>query len=161
MNLYEIRKKIEIEDFFTDGIISTHLISDDEQEENNVKKIGRLLASQIKNKEQVYDRRQRRNVLKDVVISKELKNNQIRKFYDSFLRIFNSKGLIDKEKKVQLLMLKSNAEYSSNRLGTKSFEIFLNNRINIVLKKEGKEFEKYMEALKLHFEALVGYFPKK
>lgn len=94
----------------------------------------------------------------DLKQNSKLNSNQLRKFYDSFLRIFNSK-LSDDEKKVQLLMLKANSEYAAGRLKTKSFADFLNDRINLVLKQE-QDFKKYLDALKIHFEALVAYFPK-
>lgn len=143
--------EIIITDFFdSNGQLLTPLISDDG--DNNLKELIFLLTEQVK----IPDRRNPRKMNK---INDSLKGNQLRKFYDSFNRVFNSK-IDEGQKKVQLLMLKSNGEYSANRLKIKRFEIFLSNRINIVLKKSGKDFEKYMEALKLHFEALVGYFPK-
>jgi len=143
--------EIVITDFFDNtGKLLIPLISDTGNK--NLKQLISLLIEQVKIKD-------RRNPTKTIKINETLKGNQLRKFYDSFNHIYNSK-IEEQQKKVQLLMLKSNAEYSANRLTIKRFGIFLKNRINIVLKKEGAEFEKYMEALKLHFEALVGYFPK-
>ena len=144
--------EIIISDFFdSDGHILTPLISDEGS--NNLKDLILLLSKQVK----IPNKRDSR---KNIKINESLKGNQLRKFYDSFNRIYNSK-IDENQKKVQLLMLKSNGEYSANRLKIKRFEIFLSNRINIVLKKNADEFVKYMDALKLHFEALVGYFPKK
>jgi len=91
--------------------------------------------------------------------NKILNINQLRKFYDSFLKIYNTK-VGEKEKKIQLLMLKANAEYSAKRLNTNHFRDFLKNRINIVIAQEGPAFDKYLRAFKLHFEALVAYYPK-
>jgi len=143
--------EIVITDFFDNsGKLLIPLISDTGNK--NLKQLISLLIEQVKIKD-------KRNPPKTKKINETLKGNQLRKFYDSFNRIYNSR-IEEQQKKVQLLMLKSNAEYSANRLTNKRFGIFLKNRINIVLKKEGTEFEKYMEALKLHFEALVGYFPK-
>jgi len=142
--------KIVISDFFDDkGNLLISLISDNGN--NNLEKLIKLLTEKVE-EQNSYNKKKRK-------INEPLKSNQLRKFYDSFNRIYNSK-IEEQQKKVQLLMLKSNAEYSANRLTNKRFGIFLKNRINIVLKKKEKEFEKYMEALKLHFEALVGYFPK-
>ncbi len=99
------------------------------------------------------------------VIAKNLKDNsrlninQLRKFYDSFVRIFNSSVNVD-TKKVRLLMLKANVEYSAGRLKIIEFANFFKNRINTVI-SQNEEFDKYMNALKLHLEALVAYFPKR
>lgn len=91
--------------------------------------------------------------------NKPLNINQLRKFYDSFLRIFNAKTEVA-NKKVQLLMLKANAEYSANRLGNYYFNYFLQQRIDVVIKQPEEKFNDNLRALKLHLEALVGYFPK-
>jgi CRISPR type III-A-associated protein Csm2 len=88
----------------------------------------------------------------------KLNINQLRKFYDSFVRIYDSTA-DDKTKKVQLLMLKANVEYSAGRLKIHEFADFFKDRINTVLKQEEK-FTEYMRAMKMHFEALVAYFPK-
>lgn len=133
-------EKIVIKDFFdSQGNLKPELISD--FGENNLKELIEVLRESIKK------------------VNETLRGTQLRKFYDSFLRIYYSK-VDENEKKVQLLMLKSQAEYSSNRLKIPRFRIFLDNRITIVLKKSGDDFRKYLDALKLHFEALVGYFPK-
>lgn len=133
-------EKIVINDFFDNhGNLKPELISD--FGENNLKELIEVLRESIRK------------------VNETLRGTQLRKFYDSFLRIYYSK-IDENEKKVQLLMLKSQAEYSSNRLKIPRFGIFLDNRISIVLKKNGEDFKKYLDALKLHFEALVGYFPK-
>lgn len=91
--------------------------------------------------------------------NEKLNINQLRKFYDTFLKIYNTK-VDEKEKKIQLIMLKANAEYSAKRLHTNRFKEFLSNRINIVVSKTGEEFTNNLKAFKLHFEALVAYYPK-
>ncbi len=121
-------------EFFIDGKLNKALINDEGT--NNVAAIAKFLKERSK-----------------------LNINQLRKFYDSFVRIHNS--TVDSEtKKVQLLMLKANVEYSANRLKIQEFSNFFKNRINIVL-KQTEDFQKYMNALKMHFEALVAYFPKR
>ncbi len=140
-------EQIEIDDFFENNQIKYNLINN--VGVKNISDLIELLIAKVDDK----------NRGKSIKLNDGIKINQVRKFYDNFVRIFNAK-VSENEKKIQLLMLKSNAEYSANRLKTKRFEIFLSNRINIVIKKNGKEFEKYLEAFKLHFEALVGYFPK-
>ncbi len=149
MNELLKENEIVITDFFDEkGNLLQTLISD--VGSNNLKDLISLLTQPVKTQN-------KRN--RPIKINEPLKSNQLRKFYDSFVKIYNSK-IDEDQKKIMLLMLKSNAEYSANRLTIKRFGIFLNNRINIVIKKHGEEFEKYMNALKLHFEALVGYFPK-
>lgn len=91
--------------------------------------------------------------------NEKLNINQLRKFYDTFLKIYNTK-VDEKEKKIQLIMLKANAEYSAKRLHINRFKEFLANRINLVVSQNGEAFEKYLKAFKLHFEALVAYYPK-
>ncbi|MBV6512013.1 MAG: hypothetical protein FMNOHCHN_01502 [Ignavibacteriaceae bacterium] len=88
-----------------------------------------------------------------------LNASQLRKFYDSFLRIENSK-LEPPEKKVQLLMLKANAQYAGQRLKTRLFNLFLDDRIKLVLQADDDSFKKTLYAFRLHFQALVAYFPK-
>jgi CRISPR type III-A-associated protein Csm2 len=140
--------KITIQDFFENGNLKSTLIND--YGEANIKDVIQLLRENISDPKDKSGKKK---------LNKELNINQLRKFYDDFLRIYHSK-IQENEMKIQLLMLKSNAEYSSNRLTTKRFEIFLSNRVNIVVKKSGDEFKKYLNAFKLNFEALVGYFPK-
>ncbi|MBU2444242.1 MAG: type III-A CRISPR-associated protein Csm2 [Bacteroidetes bacterium] len=91
--------------------------------------------------------------------NKKLNINQLRKFYDTFLKIYNNKS-DEKEKKIQLLMLKANAEYSAKRLHTNRFKEFLANKIDLVISKNDTDFIKNLKALKLHLEALVAYYPK-
>ncbi|NUN09543.1 MAG: type III-A CRISPR-associated protein Csm2 [Ignavibacteriaceae bacterium] len=85
--------------------------------------------------------------------------NQLRKFYDSFLKVVNNNAE-EKEKKIQLLMIKANAEYAAKRLRTNRFKDFLSNRIDLVVKQNDTNFQNNLRALKLHFEALVAYYPK-
>lgn len=120
--------------FFIDGKLNPSLI--DDSGNDNVA----LLAMNLKN-------------------NSKLNSNQLRKYYDSFVRIYNSNLTMD-EKKVQLLVLKANVEYAAGRLKIFEFANFIKDRVNIVLKREN-DFNEYMDALKLHFEALVAYFPKK
>ncbi len=91
--------------------------------------------------------------------NEKLNINQLRKFYDTFLKVYNTRSE-EKVKKIQLLMLKANAEYSAKRLNTNRFKEFLANRINLVVSKTGVDFIKNLNAFKLHFEALVAYYPK-
>ena len=121
--------------FYIEGKINPALIND--QGQNNVS----VLANQLKEGKS------------------RLNSNQLRKFYDSFLRIYNSK-VDDEAKKVQLLVMKANVEYSAGRLKIFEFADFIKNRVNTVIKRN-EDFNKYLEAFKLHFEALVAYFPKK
>ncbi len=120
--------------FFVDGKINRALINDEGK--NNVADIAILFKEKRK-----------------------LNINQLRKFYDSFLRIYNSK-VDDDAKKVQLLVMKANVEYSAGRLKIFEFADFIKDRVNTVI-KQNEDFNKYLEAFKLHFEALVAYFPKK
>lgn len=138
--------EIEISSFLDSGNqIKAELISD--QGSGNIKEIIAFLQEPA-------------HFVKKNKKDKELKINQLRKFYDSFLRIYQCKEN-ETVKKVQLLMLKANAEYSANRIGITRFRRFLGNRIDIVLKKNGTAFEENLKAFKLHFEALVAYYPKE
>jgi len=121
--------------FYVDGKINPSLINDTGI--NNVAEIAAYFKNNPKSR---------------------LNSNQLRKFYDSFLRIYNSR-VNDDAKKVQLLMMKANVEYAANRLKIFEFADFIKNRVNIVI-QEKENFDNYMNAFKLHFEALVAYFPK-
>ncbi|MBN2572354.1 MAG: type III-A CRISPR-associated protein Csm2 [Ignavibacteriales bacterium] len=134
---------ISISSFFDEkGQLLTHLITD--AGPGNIKEIIEYLREQIKDKN---NRNEKLNI------------NQLRKFYDTFLKLYNTKAE-EKEKKIQLLMLKANAEYSAKRLNTHRFKEFLSDRINLIVSKSGEEFIKNLNAFKLHFEALVAYYPK-
>ncbi|MDY0082876.1 MAG: type III-A CRISPR-associated protein Csm2 [Ignavibacteriaceae bacterium] len=136
-------KSIVISTFFDkEGQLLPLLITD--EGDGNIKELIENLREQIKDKN---NRNEKLNI------------NQLRKFYDTFLKVYNTKSE-EKEKKVQLLMLKANAEYSAKRLNTNRFKEFLANRINLVVSKSGEEFNKNLNALKLHFEALDAYYPK-
>lgn len=136
-------QSITITSFFDkNGQLLTPLITDEGT--GNIRELIEYLREQIK------DRTNR---------NEKLNINQLRKFYDTFLKIYNTKSE-EKEKKIQLLMLKANAEYSAKRLNTNRFKEFLANRINLVISKSGEDFNKNLKALKLHFEALVAYYPK-
>ncbi len=149
------KDQILIKDFFDDNQIKKELISDIGT--NNVKDLGKILNE---NFEVLTDEVDKKGKKKKIKFNAQLTNNQIRKYYDSFLKIYYSK--VDPDvKKIQLLMLKANSEYSAERNGTYRFGMFLNNRLSIVISKSKEEFEKYLEAFKLHFEALVGYYPRK
>jgi len=121
--------------FYLEGKINPALIND--QGQNNVS----VLANQLKEGKS------------------RLNSNQLRKFYDSFLRIYNSK-VDDEAKKVQLMVMKANVEYAAGRLKIYEFADFIKDRVNTVIRRND-DFNKYLEAFKLHFEALVAYFPKK
>ncbi len=134
---------LEIKTFFdSNGNLLPQLISDNGS--GNVKEIIDYI------REEIRDRNNR---------NEKLNINQLRKFYDTFLKIYNTK-VDEKEKKIQLIMLKANAEYSAKRLHTNRFKEFLSNRINLVVTQNGENFNKYLKAFKLHFEALVAYYPK-
>jgi len=136
-------KSLTINTFFDNqGNILPQLISD--EGEGNIKELIDYLREQKRDKDY---RNEKLNI------------NQLRKFYDTFLKIYNTK-VDEKEKKIQLIMLKANAEYSAKRLYTNRFKEFLTNRINLVVSQEGENFNKYLKAFKLHFEALVAYYPK-
>lgn len=149
------KNQILIKDFFDGNQIKKELISDIGN--NNVKELGKILSENFELETNEYYKKGKKKKIK---VNAQLTNNQIRKYYDSFLKIYYSK--VDPDvKKIQLLMLKANSEYSAERNGTYRFGIFLNNRLSIVISKPNEEFEKYLDAFKLHFEALVGYYPRK
>lgn len=122
------------------GNVLKNLVSD--LGDNNVKSLAELLSSKTVDKSR-----------------KPIEKNQLRKFYDSFLKIYNNRSS-DDSKKIQLLMLKAQAEYSEKRLYISDFKDFFSNRVELVVRSEGDSFRNNLNALKLHFEALVGYFPK-
>ena len=145
---------INIDSFFDkEGNLKKELIND--IGDRNVKQLGELLTQKLI--DTFIDRRTKKQ--KEKKVNLELNINQLRKYYDSFLRIYNSKVTED-EKKIQLLMLKGNVEYSVGRLTIKRFGIFMENRINLIVKETGQDFERTLQAFKLHFEALVGYYPR-
>lgn len=132
---------IKINSFFDDnGKILKNLISDEGTE--NVRTLAVKLSERGNNND-----------------IKPIEKNQLRKFYDNFLKIYHSQTS-DEAKKVQLLMLKAQAEYAERRLKIRDFKEYISNRISLVVKQEGEHFKKNLDAFKLHFEALVGYFPK-
>lgn len=134
---------LEIKTFFdSEANLLPQLITDEGP--GNIKEIIEYLREQIKDKD---NRNEKLNI------------NQLRKFYDTFLKIYNTK-VEEKEKKIQLIMLKANAEYSAKRLNINRFKEFFSNRINLVVAQNGEMFEKFLKAFKLHFEALVAYYPK-
>jgi CRISPR type III-A-associated protein Csm2 len=122
------------------GNVLTNLVSDFGSD--NVKELAELLSRKTNDK-----------------FKMPIEKNQLRKFYDSFLKIYNNKSSVD-SKKIQLLMLKAQAEYSEKRLKISDFKKFFSNRIELVVKSDSVSFTNNLHALKLHFEALVGYFPK-
>lgn len=127
-------KEFEITDFFEGEILKKELINNIGN--HNVAELAKLLAD------------------------RKVTINQIRKHYDSFLSIYNTR-LTEEQKKIKLIMLKANVTYNANR--NKQFILgkFIDNRFNIIIKKDNTLFNKYLDAFKLQFEALVGYFPKK
>lgn len=141
--------EFKIDSYFSGETINDALITNDG--EKNINNLIEYLIEPL----DYFDERRKKNIQ----LNKPLTLNQLRKFYDAFLKIYNTKS-DEKEKKIQLLMLKANAEYSAKRLFTNRFKIFLANRIDLVVKKSGKDFKKNLDAFKLHFEALVAYYPK-
>jgi len=121
------------------GLVLKGLISD--MGENNVKELAESLSKDYG--EQI----------------KKITINQVRKYYDNFLKIYHNKADIE-EKKIQLIMLKAQVEYSVKRLKFINFGEFFSNRISIIVQSDDELFQKNLDAFKLHFEALVGYFPK-
>lgn len=144
-------KFLEIKSFLDkDGNILTNLIND--MGDNNPKECASILTQP---KIEFQDPKNPKKKIKDYPIEK----NQIRKFYDNFLKIYNAQSE-ENVKKIMLLMQKAHTEYAENRLYITRFRIFYSNRINIVISKTGDEFIKNMNAFKFNFEALIGYFPK-
>lgn len=145
-------KELLIQDFFDkDKKLIKELIYDEGL--INVKNLGAVLQDEL-------DYPPEPNRRKPKKYHKEFTINQLRKYYDSFLKIYYSQVTED-VKKIQLLMLKANSEYSAERNDHRRFGMFFDNRVNIVIKKSGDEFIKYLDAFKLHFEALVGYYPRE
>jgi CRISPR type III-A-associated protein Csm2 len=149
------KNEILIQDFFDkEGKLIKELICDIGN--NSVKNLAMVLQEELE--EEYVDRKTGK--MKKEKYHKEFSINQLRKYYDSFLKIYFSQ-ISEEAKKIQLLMLKANAEYSAERNDHRRFSMFFNNRINIVISKSGEEFQKYLDAFKLHFEALVGYYPRE
>lgn len=143
----ELLGEFSIQGFFeSDGQIKAPLISDTGT--GNVKKLADRLAAGRKD-------------AGDAVLNP----HQLRRFYDAFSLIesvhkMNKSKTAENETKVQLLMLKANAHYAGQRLKTRMFNLFMEERISLVLKAKGKEFNESMRVFKMHFGALVAYFPK-
>lgn len=149
------KDQIVINNFFdNENRILKELIYDEGTK--NVKNLGKILIEELE--EKYIDKKTKKEKTKKY--HKELTINQLRKYYDSFLKIYYSK-IPEETKKIQLLMLKANAEYSAERNDHRRFAVFMNNRINLVLKQSGENFQRYLDAFKMHFEALVGYYPRK
>ncbi|GMU87662.1 MAG: hypothetical protein AMXMBFR48_29030 [Ignavibacteriales bacterium] len=137
----DLFKPYSIEGFFNSrNVIKTELICD--MGDNNVKDLAVRLAN---GDESAGD--------------KKLKVNQLRKFYDSYVRIIRV-DIPDDQKKVQMLMFSANAQYSGDRLKLRLFKLFIKQRVGFVIQSSDDLFTKACEAFKLHFEALVAYFPK-
>lgn len=129
---------LEINEFLEGEKIKPELISDIGQ--NNVKELAEFLTRKVEDR---YD--------------KSITTNQLRKFYDSFLKIYITEQ-DDNAKKIQLLLLKAQVEYAEKRLYIKRFGKFMKNRVNVLLKAEN--FKLNLDAFKIHFESLIAYFPK-
>ena len=129
---------LEINEFLEGEKIKPELISDIGQ--NNVKELAEFLTRKVEDK---YD--------------KSITTNQLRKFYDSFLKIYITEQ-DDNAKKIQLLLLKAQVEYAEKRLYIKRFGKFMRNRVEVLLKAEN--FKLNLDAFKIHFESLIAYFPK-
>lgn len=141
----------KITEFYDGNSLLLSLISDiSENNKINIKATAILLseAGKLKYSDSATE-----------LIDSKLNINQLRKFYDSFLRIYNLR-IPENEKKIKLLMLRANVEYSAARLKINRFAVMMKNRIDIVVKSNGEDFKKNLEAFKLHFEALVAYYPK-
>lgn len=92
---------LEINGFLEEGKVKPELISDIGQ--NNVKELAEFLTRKVEDR---YD--------------KSITTNQLRKFYDSFLKIYITEQ-DDSAKKIQLLLLKAQVEYAEKRLYIKRF----------------------------------------
>lgn len=148
-------REILIDDFFDNDNKLFRALIYDEKGTYNVKKLGMILQEELE--EEYIDKKTNRT--KSKKYHKPFTINQLRKYYDSFLKIYYAQ-IPEDNKKIQLLMLKANAEYSAERNDHRRFSMFFNNRVNIVIKKSGEDFQRYLDAFKLHFEALVGYYPR-
>lgn len=85
-------------------------------------------------------------------------SNNLRKFYDQFLKIYDSRAGLH-EKRVMLLMMKAHTHYSVKRLKYVQLDNFIKDRIDNVLSSTTEDdFKKRLKAFKLNFEAVVGYF---
>ncbi len=124
-------KEILIEDFFDSDKKLIRALIDDEKETYNVKNLGLVLQDEL-------DYPKKPNEKKPKKYHKEFSINQLRKYYDSFLKIYYSQ-IPEDNKKIQLLMLKANAEYSAERNDHRRFSMFFNNRVNIIIKKTGED----------------------
>jgi CRISPR type III-A-associated protein Csm2 len=144
---FDPQEKFEITDITENGTVLLPLISD--SGDKNVKDMSIVLSS--------------KGAVKlgsgKIVVDSPLNVNQLRKFYDSFLRIYYLR-IPENEKKIKLLMLRANVEYSSARLKISRFAVMMKCRIDIVVKSNGEDFNNNLDAFKLHFEALVAYYPK-
>ena len=142
---------LEIQEFFSsDKTIPYYLISDlHDDNHKNVKEIGESLS---KDATAPYPGENK--------VDKALSITQVRNFYHKFLQIYQKEADI-KQKKISLLMLKANIEYSAKRMKTPRFAIMMHNRINIVVRSNEDDFEENIEAFNRNFEALVAYYPTK
>lgn len=150
----EITKvELVIDKFFSDdGAMPWYLVSDLDdgtQTKKNVKDIGEILSEPgIK----PFDGEAKKD--------KALSITQVRNFYLDFQHIIDQVGDF-KQKKISLLMLKANIEYSARRNKLRRFAVMMHNRINIVLRSNEVDFNKNLNAFHKNFEAFVAYFPKK
>lgn len=146
-------EEIAIDSLTVNGVVCPELIS--EAGNYNIRNIIAYLRDPVKSTE--LNRKTGKEKVKTLNVA--LPITQLRKYFDSFLKIYNNSSN-EEEKKIQLLMLMANAEYSAKRINTERFKIFMANRIGLVVSKRDEEFNKNMKALKLHLEALVAYYPK-
>lgn len=87
-------------------------------------------------------------------------SNNLRKFYDQFLKIYNSQTDY-KSKRIMLLIMKAHTHYSVKRLKYIQFDKFISERIDEVLNSNSELiFNQKLKAFKLNFEVVVGYFKK-
>lgn len=97
---------------------------------------------------------------KEVTVEDAVTSNNLRKFYDQFLKIYDSKA-DHKTKRIMLLILKAHTHYSVRRLKYVQFNKFISDRIDAVLSSnDEKDFNNKLKAFKLNFEVVVGYFKK-
>jgi CRISPR type III-A-associated protein Csm2 len=127
-----------------DGTVYENLLSDDA-----------LKSVEIISKKKTENRDGREVTVEDAVTS-----NNLRKFYDQFLKIYDSKADY-KAKRIMLLIMKAHTHYSVRRLKYVQFNNFISERIDAVLSSSNEnDFNNKLKAFKLNFEVVVGYFKK-
>ncbi|GEM_PF-6069897 len=98
--------------------------------------------------------------LASILAKSGMKNNQLRKFYDEIVKIyenFRKNGNIETAKQ-KLFILLALSEYSKE--ASEEFKEIFRNRIDIITKSQDENFSKNLEMFYQHMLSLVGYFSK-